>query len=68
MGAILYEMLTGMPPFYTNNKSEMPRRIIESELTFPANVNPVAVDLMRGLLEKNPAKRLGSKTGIEEIK
>ncbi len=68
LGAILFEMLTGLPPFYTNNKSEMPRRIIESELTFPQNLNPVVVDLMRGLLEKNQSKRLGSKNGIDEIK
>lgn len=68
LGAILYEMLTGLPPYYTNKKSDMPRRIIESELTFPANLNPVVVNLMRGLLEKNPSKRLGSKNGILEIR
>jgi serum/glucocorticoid-regulated kinase 2 len=35
LGAILYEMLTGLPPYYTNNKGEMTMRILESELTFP---------------------------------
>lgn len=51
LGAILYEMLTGLPPFYTNNKSEMTKRILDAELTFPSHVNPEAVSLMTALLE-----------------
>lgn len=54
LGAILYEMLTGLPPYYTNNKSEMTRRILESELTFPNHLNPETISLMKGLLERNP--------------
>ncbi len=68
LGAILYEMLTGFPPYYTNNKSERTRRILESELTFPTNINHEVVDLMKGLLERNPFKRLGSKNGVDDIK
>jgi serum/glucocorticoid-regulated kinase 2 len=68
LGAILYEMLTGLPPYYTNNKGEMTMRILESELTFPAHVSPVCIGLIKGLLERNPNKRLGSKQGVEEIK
>jgi len=68
LGAILFEMLTGLPPYYTNNKCEMTKRILESELTFPSHMNPVVVSLISRLLERNPAKRLGSVNGIEEIK
>lgn len=68
LGALLFEMLTGLPPYYTNNKSEMTKRILESELTYPSHLNPEAVSLMRSLLERNPYKRLGSKNGVEEIK
>jgi serine/threonine protein kinase len=68
LGAILYEMLTGLPPYYTNNKGEMTMRILESELTFPSHVSPVCVDIIKGLLERNPNKRLGCKKGVEEIK
>ena len=50
LGAILFEMLTGLPPFYTNNKSEMTKRILESELIYPSHLNFDAVELMKGLL------------------
>jgi serum/glucocorticoid-regulated kinase 2 len=46
LGAILYEMLTGLPPYYTNNKGEMTMRILESELTFPSHVSPICIDLI----------------------
>lgn len=68
LGALLFEMLTGFPPHYTNNKTEMTRRILESDLTFPQSMNPLAVDLMKSLLERNPQKRLGSMRGCEDIK
>jgi serine/threonine protein kinase len=68
LGAILFEMMTGLPPYYTNNKSEMTKRILESELNYPSHLNSEVIDLMKGLLERNPSKRLGSGNGIEEIK
>jgi serine/threonine protein kinase len=68
LGAILYEMLTGLPPYYTNNKNEMTRRILDAELSYPSNLNPEVVELMKGLLDRNPNKRLGSKKGFDEIK
>lgn len=54
LGAILFEMLTGLPPYYTNNRSEMTKRILDSELNFPSYVNPEVASLIKGLLERNP--------------
>lgn len=68
LGAILFEMLTGLPPYYTNNKGEMTKRILEAELTYPSHLNPEVVSLMKQLLERNPQKRIGSKNGVEDIK
>lgn len=68
LGAILYEMLTGLPPYYTNNKGEMTKRILESDLTFPSHMNEEVVQLISSLLARNPFQRLGSKRGVEEIK
>jgi len=50
IGAILYEMLTGLPPYYTNNKNDLIKRIKEADLTFPSHLNEEVVSLMRSLL------------------
>lgn len=69
LGVLLYEMLTGLPPFYDQNINEMYRKILNQPLHFPEGnvVPPVARDLLTKLLERNPEKRLGA-NGAEEIK
>lgn len=68
LGALLYEMLTGLPPFYSNNRDEMYYNIVNKELTFPNYLSNEGVKILKGLLNKDPNRRLGSKFGIEEIK
>lgn len=68
MGVLLYEMIAGVPPFYTNNKEEMKRRILEAELTFPARFGEVLKDLISKLLNRDPRQRIGSVKGMEEVK
>ena len=60
-------MLTGLPPFYSDNHQEMYRKILNQPLTFPEHVSPKARALLTLLLERDPVKRLGS-NGAEEIK
>lgn len=60
LGAIIYEMLTGLPPFYTTNREELFERIKFGSLKFPATLSPAAKNLLEGLFQKNPEKRLGS--------
>eukprot|EP01029_Cantina_marsupialis_P028299 TRINITY_DN775991_c0_g1_i1.p1 TRINITY_DN775991_c0_g1~~TRINITY_DN775991_c0_g1_i1.p1 ORF type:complete len:599 (+),score=185.57 TRINITY_DN775991_c0_g1_i1:93-1889(+) len=67
LGMLLYEMLTGLPPWYVENTKKLFHRILNDPLTFPAHVSPVARDLLKGWLTKDPSKRLGAE-GIEEIK
>jgi serine/threonine protein kinase len=68
IGALLYEMLTGLPPFYDANRSQMYLRILNEDLEFPNYLSQNAKNLISGLLSKDPTKRLGSENGIEEIK
>jgi RAC serine/threonine-protein kinase len=68
-GILLFEMLTGFPPFYDDNMTKMYRSIINDPISYPHYISPNAVNLLTRLLEKNPAQRLGSsERGVEEIK
>jgi serine/threonine protein kinase len=71
LGTLLYEMLTGWPPFYDKNLRKMCEQILKSELQFPANctASAEARDLIGGLLQRDPAQRLGTRAlGVQEIK
>ncbi|KAM0325968.1 hypothetical protein ACHAQA_007274 [Verticillium albo-atrum] len=69
LGVLLYEMLTGLPPFYDENTNEMYRKILSEPLHFPGHdiVPPAAKDLLIKLLNRKPEERLGA-NGSAEIK
>jgi serum/glucocorticoid-regulated kinase 2 len=69
LGVLLYEMLTGLPPFYDENTNEMYRKILSEPLHFPSAdvVPPAAKDLLTKLLNRKPDQRLGA-NGASEIK
>jgi len=58
-------MLTGLPPYFNKDNNLMYRSIIKDKLKFPEYLNPVIVDLLKILLEKDPAHRIES---VREIK
>lgn len=68
LGAVMYELLTGLPPWYSQDWRVMRKRIIDQPLHLPSYLSEEAKDLLRGLLNKNPLDRLGSSGGSVEIK
>ena len=63
MGILLYELITGSPPFTGNNNRIISDRIIKTKLKLPYYLSPDAKDLITKLLKKVPSARLGSKPG-----
>ncbi|KAJ6489628.1 hypothetical protein C8R47DRAFT_1177224 [Mycena vitilis] len=59
-GTMLYEMLTGITPFWANNHSDMYVRVLQDELQFPDDraIDQDTKSLIRGLLQRNPALRI----------
>ena len=60
LGILLFEMLTGMCPFYDDDINQMTRMIIGSDVDFPSSVSPQAKELISQLLCKNRNAWLGS--------
>mmetsp|Transcript_9595 Transcript_9595/g.29035 ORF Transcript_9595/g.29035 Transcript_9595/m.29035 type:complete len:533 (+) Transcript_9595:61-1659(+) len=70
VGVILYEMLIGYPPFWSNNPANTCRKILgwKNNLSFPedANISHEAKDLIQRLI-CNPKHRLGRKCGLQDF-
>lgn len=60
LGAILYEMLCGMPPHYQKNRKQMLKDIVEKPVPMGKTFSSDSISILKALLERNPAKRLGS--------
>ena len=58
MGAVLYEMLVGTPPFYTENIQKLYKNIQKEKLQLPPVLSPDACDLLTRMLHKKPNHRI----------
>jgi len=69
LGTLLYEMLTGLPPFYSENLQLMYEKIIRAKLTFPPYLSDKAKSFLSQLLDRNPKHRLGgSESDADDVK
>lgn len=60
LGIVLWEMMCGLPPFYSTNVQKMYKDITAAPLRRHRVLSDEAWDLMQKLLDRNPETRLGS--------
>uniref|UniRef100_A0A8C2KHA7 non-specific serine/threonine protein kinase n=1 Tax=Cyprinus carpio TaxID=7962 RepID=A0A8C2KHA7_CYPCA len=58
LGCILYELHTGAPPFYTNSIFQLVQLIVRDPVKWPENMSQDCLSFLKGLLMKDPEKRL----------
>lgn len=60
LGALMFDMLTGMPPFTADNRKNTIDAILKGKLNIPAYLATDSRDLIRRLMKRQVSQRLGS--------
>ncbi|GAA6063112.1 hypothetical protein JCM10212_002634 [Sporobolomyces blumeae] len=70
LGVLLFEMSWGWSPFYAESAVEEYERILKCDIKIPnkEGYSPELKDLVRKLLNRDPAARIGATSGSNEIK
>ena len=69
LGCVMYEMLTGGPPFRLPKNSYLTADLYKKKINFPDYITAEAKDLIKQLLVANPKRRLGyGQDGSKKIK
>ncbi|KAL2312224.1 Serine/threonine-protein kinase psk1 [Schizosaccharomyces pombe] len=71
MGILIFDLLTGSPPFTANNHKRIMEKITRAKPNIPFYVTSDARDIINKFLKKNPKQRLGAdgpEKGYDAIK
>lgn len=60
LGVLVFEMLSGQPPFEADTEEDLFDSIMNDEVFYPAWLNKDSVAICKGLLIKDPVKRICS--------
>jgi serine/threonine protein kinase len=68
IGAILFELISGSPPFYSPDENLMYKNISENKLMFPEFFSEELKDLLKKMLDKDPKNRIGIQNDKSDLK
>ena len=63
LGVLIYELVSGIPPFYADDPMEVYEKILSSNMTFPSHFTKNMCDICKKLLKLCQSKRLGNGKG-----
>ena len=67
-GVLLFELVCGHPPFYSENPMEIYQKALEAKVNFTCKLSKECKDIIQLLLVTEPTKRIGNlKNGIKDI-
>eukprot|EP01125_Pyxidicula_operculata_P001948 TRINITY_DN118_c0_g1_i2.p2 TRINITY_DN118_c0_g1~~TRINITY_DN118_c0_g1_i2.p2 ORF type:complete len:179 (-),score=36.50 TRINITY_DN118_c0_g1_i2:57-593(-) len=58
VGVLIYDMLTGEPPFRHKNRKKLQEQILKQKILMPSYWSKDTHSIIRGLTERDPEKRL----------
>ena len=69
LGILIFEMLSGYPPYYNENHVKLYESVLEGQMKFPAHFDRYAIDLIKKLTARDVSMRFGNlKDGVSDIK
>ncbi len=66
LGVVTYEMMYGVPPFYSQEVAQIHDSILHKPLQLHSHITSRAQNLLKGLLQKDKEARLGSGIGDDK--
>lgn len=68
LGCIIYQMISGLPPFRAGSEYLIFQKILDRDLQFPDGFDGLAADLVQRLIQIEPVKRLGARDQFDIYK
>ncbi|KAI9203541.1 molecular mechanism For the regulation of protein kinase B Akt By hydrophobic motif phosphorylation [Polychytrium aggregatum] len=59
-GVVIFEMLCGYHPFYSDDREQIRYNILHSVVEYPDHCSPESKDIISRFLQRNPSLRLGA--------